>query len=200
MGFDDTRASADAIAQIRRTIGVEGEFLLFFGRKEEGKNLPLLLEGFAACTQAGRGLSLVVAGDGTLPPEARRPGVIDLPRLSEEDKRAACAAALALCQPSTNESFSIVLMESWLEGTPVLVHADCPVTRRHARVSGGGLWFRGRRELVACAEWLLGHREEARAMGAAGRRYVLEEYSWPAVARRFEQAVDRLLPSREQRE
>ena len=37
------------------------------------------------------------------------------------------AGALAFCHPSVNESFGIVLLESWLARTPALVHAGSDV-------------------------------------------------------------------------
>ena len=40
------------------------------------------------------------------------------------------------------ESFSIVIMESWLCGTPILVNAHCPVTVEHCQNSQGGLFFK----------------------------------------------------------
>ncbi|MGH7859638.1 MAG: glycosyltransferase family 4 protein [Candidatus Binatia bacterium] len=183
LGFDEPGTAAD-VEGFRSRHGIDGEYLLYFGRKEEGKNLPLLLDHFAAC--AGRGLSLVVAGDGSIDPSRRFPGVVDLPRLEEEDKRAACAGALAVCQPSTNESFSIVLMEAWLEGTPVLVNGRCAVTRHHVRRAGGGLYFTSREEFAAEVEWLRDNGDQAREMGRAGRQFVGERYSWGRVIERFE--------------
>lgn len=192
MGFDPPHAEADA-AGFRARHDIEGDYLLYFGRKEEGKSLPLLLDHFAACRDAGRSLSLVVAGDGVIDPARIPTGVIDLPRLEEPEKRAACAGAVAVCQPSTNESFSIVLMEAWLEATPVLVNARCPVTRHHVRASGGGLWFASRGEFAAEVEWLRRHRDEAAALGASGRAFVLDRYGWEAILDRFEAGLAAVL-------
>ena len=62
-------------------------------------------------------------GTARSPRRPARPGVRDLGYLDPAGKAAAYAAATVVCQPSVNESFSIVLMEAWLAGTPVLVHA-----------------------------------------------------------------------------
>jgi glycosyltransferase involved in cell wall biosynthesis len=110
--------------------GIE-PFLLYVGRKEAGKNVPLLIDYFAQYKrQYGGELCLVLVGKGAveIPPD-RRHNILDLGFLSEQDKLDAYAAALALCQPSCNESFSIVMMEAWVAGTPTLVHANCAVTR-----------------------------------------------------------------------
>ena len=104
----------------------------------------------------------------------------------------ACAGALALCQPSVNESFSRVIMESWLNEVPVLVHAGCAVTVGHCRRSGGGLWFRDFLEFSEAADLLAGDPELRRRLGEAGRRYVLAECSWDAVCARIVRAVAEL--------
>ena len=66
-------------ATFRRRHGLEGPLLLYLGRKEAGKNVPLLIR-YAQRYQATHraDLTLVLAGDGpvTAPPDA--PGVRDL--------------------------------------------------------------------------------------------------------------------------
>jgi glycosyltransferase involved in cell wall biosynthesis len=119
--------------------------------------------------------------------------VVDLPRLSEAEKRAACAGALAVCQPSVNESFSIVIMEAWLEGTPVLVNAECPVTRHHVSVAGGGLYFDSAAEFVAEVRYLRRHEDHAMELGRQGKQYVLANYSWEQVIGRFENGLATVL-------
>jgi glycosyltransferase involved in cell wall biosynthesis len=108
----------------------------------------------------------------------------------------ACAGALALVQPSVNESFSRVVMEAWLNEVPVLVHAGCPVTVGHCRRAGGGLWFRDFLEFAEVAELLAGDDEVRRRLGAAGRRYVLAECSWDTVCERIVRAVAELTGER----
>jgi glycosyltransferase involved in cell wall biosynthesis len=192
-GFDATAPACDAVPRLRARYGIDGDYLLYFGRKEGGKNLPMLLDYFRECRDARRGLSLVVAGDGTIDPSARPQGVVDLPRLDEDEKAAACAGALALCQPSVNESFSIVLMESWLQETPVLVNARSAVTRHHVALSNGGFYFDGSREFAAEVEYLRANPESAREMGRQGREYVVEHYAWDRVIARFEDALEALV-------
>jgi glycosyltransferase involved in cell wall biosynthesis len=86
------------------------------------------------------------------------------------------------------ESFSLVLMESWLAGTPVLVHGHCPVTRHHVLRSNGGLYFTSPAEFAGAMDWFLEHPAERQQMGALGRAYVRREFNWPAVLARFREA------------
>ena len=108
----------------------------------------------------------------------------------------ACAGALAVCQPSVNESFSIVLMESWLQETPALVNRRCAVTRHHVTLSNGGLYFDDPIEFAAEVDYLRRHPKERREMGRQGRAYVLDNYSWPVVLGRFEGALEEIFDSR----
>ncbi len=65
---------------------------------------------------------------------------IDLGRVDEGTKRAVLAKATALVQLSLQESLSLVALEAWAEGTPVIVHKQCPVLA-WARCGGsGGGW------------------------------------------------------------
>jgi glycosyltransferase involved in cell wall biosynthesis len=189
VGFGFDPVEPEPGERFRSRYGLDGDYLLYFGRKEGGKNLPLLLDCFRRCRDAGSGLSLVIAGDGSLDPGVDRQGIVDLPRLAEAEKQAACAGALAVCQPSVNESFSIVVMEAWLQETPVLVNARCPVTRHHAALANGGLYFDDSGEFAAQVDFLRRHRDVADEIGRQGRAYVLENYTWPAVLERFERAL-----------
>jgi glycosyltransferase involved in cell wall biosynthesis len=95
-----------------------------------------------------------------------------------------------------NESFSRVIMESWLNEVPVLVHADCAVTVGHCRRSGGGLWFRDFLEFSEALDLLAGEPALGRRLGQAGRRYVLAECSWDTVCARIAAAVAELTGER----
>ena len=163
-------------------------YLLYIGRLEEGKNLSVLYEYVRRYGDEGGNIRLVVLGSGPLKPPTHL--AFDYRGfVSEQEKAKACVAALALCQPSLNESFSITIMESWLAGRPVVVYEDCAVTRGHVRRSRGGLWFRTYEEFREAIEWLKANRRLANRMGHNGREYVRRNYTWEAVANRFERIV-----------
>ncbi len=165
-------------------------FLLYIGRLEEGKNVPLLYEYVQRYFEERGRIRLVVIGDGPIRPPNHQ-AFSYLGFVSEEQKAALCHQALALCQPSLRESFSLTIMESWLAGRPVLVHEDCPVTRGHVQRSKGGLWFRTYEEFAEALDWLMAHPDLAARMGENGRRYVLANYTWEAVLNRFETLIRR---------
>lgn len=174
-------------AAFRDRAPVRGDFVLYAGRREQGKNTPLLIEYFRRFAAERPGLaSLVLLGAGAVEVPAEASHLIfDLGRATEQEKWDAYAAASVFCQPSVNESLSIVLLESWLAGTPALVNRACDVTREHVAASGGGLCFDGYDEFAEALLMLLSDDARAAALGEAGRAYVASEYNWDSVISRL---------------
>jgi len=178
---------------VRRRLDLPDEFIAHAGRLEAGKNFPLLAEYTTLYSRAlsRRGpCSLVVMGSGDPHiPEAAQPLVRRLGFVTAPEKFDVLGAATVTATLSLNESFSYLLMESWLCGVPVLVHAECAVTREHCEASGGGLWVRSAEGFAEALDRLRSDRPMRLALGAAGRRYVTGRYSWPAVLERLESAL-----------
>lgn len=184
MGMDDFNVAESDFAGEHC---IQSPYIIYSGRRETAKGIPLLLD-YAALfrRRLGIDLKLVFTGSGPIDaPAELAPHIIDLGFVSDEDKHAAMAGAVAFCHPSVYESFGIVLLESWLARTPVLVHAHCAVNRYHCRRSNGGLWFAAYPEFEEALSLLIGNGRLRKQMGEAGRNYVLREYNWPAVENRF---------------
>ncbi|MCB2187597.1 MAG: glycosyltransferase family 4 protein [Deltaproteobacteria bacterium] len=179
---------ADA-ARFRAKYGLTSPFLLYAGRKDAGKNVPLLINYFNQYIREKRGpenLKLILIGNLSVPiPLEAGDRIQDLGFVPRQDKYDAYAAADLLVQPSLLESFSIVIMEAWLANTPVMVHGGCQVTAEHVERSGGGLPFRDYLHFAESLDILFSRPELRREMAAKGRRYVLDHYSWPAVTDRY---------------
>jgi glycosyltransferase involved in cell wall biosynthesis len=175
-------------------------YLLYAGRKETGKNAHLLVDYFVSGKEAGiidPDVKLVFIGGGSFddlgrPQALVRGDVIDLGKVDERDKLRIMRYAKALTLLSTNESFSIVIMEAWLLGVPVIVHGECAVTREHVLTSGGGLPVKSMEEFAHAAQEIVRHPELAEALSRAGEGYVRHRYSWPAVLERFESTVEEI--------
>lgn len=183
----DTNICADADA-FRKAYRIQKPFLLYAGRKDAGKNVHTLLRYFAEYKQrhGDNDLQLVLIGGGSIEiPASVRDDVYDLGFVSRQDKYDAMAAAELLCQPSHNESFSLVIMESWLCGRPVLVHSQCAVTRDFARRANGGLYFRNYFEFEGCVQYILTHPEQARTMGQNGGAFVRENFDWDVIVEKY---------------
>ncbi len=190
----DTRIQGDAGA-FRRKFGIKEPFVLYAGRKDEGKNVQQLVQYVSEYRRRtpGCNLKLVLIGGGEmkLTPE-QRDFVHDLGFVDAQDKYNAMAAAELLCQPSKNESFSIVIMESWLCGRPVLVHGKCPVTTDFVRRSSGGLYYQDYYEFEGCLKWLLADSGRAAEMGRNGNAFVRENFDWNMIVRRYIRFFEKL--------
>jgi phosphatidylinositol alpha-mannosyltransferase len=168
--------------------------LLFVGRAEDRKGLPVALRAFEALRGAGVAARLTVAG---ATPEEVEPLLMDTAdvhvagRVSEEEKWRLLHEADLLCAPSLGgESFGIVLAEAFASGTPV-VASDIAGYRDVVRDRVDGL-------LVPAADpAALGHalrdlalddRRRAR-MGVSARQRA-ERFSWPHVAEEVAEAYE----------
>lgn len=193
MGLDAFEADAGAFA---RRHGIEGPYVLYCGRREPLKGTPLLCDYMDAFRQrTGRDVKVVFTGSGTIDaPPSLWPHIVDAGFVSEEEKHEAMAGATAFIHPSVNESFGIVLLESFLAGTPALVHAKSRVLVSQCRGAGGGLWFRHYPDFEAMLLRLLDDRGFRDGLGANGRAYVRREYGWPAIEGKFLAALDRFCP------
>lgn len=166
--------------------------LLYVGRINESKGCDALLAYFDAYkrTHPGR-LRLVLIGPAEMP-LPRRPDLLALGVVSEEEKDAALRAASVFVMPSPFESLSYATLEAWQRGTPALVNGASAVLREHCHASGGGLYYGDYSEFAAALDLLLADPALRRALGERGRRYVSETYLWDLVEARYLQAFGEL--------
>ena len=176
-------------SRFREKFKINDPFILYAGRKDTGKNVDLLIRYFCEFKKRNPSfdsLKLILIGGGSIDiPKDYSTQIIDLGFVDREDKYDACAASLCMCQPSTHESFSIVIMESWLCGRPVLVHENCDVTCAFARESNSGLYFKDFYDFEGAVKYYLQNPDTADAMGNTGRQYVLERFTWDVITRKF---------------
>lgn len=182
----DTDISGDA-HRFREKYKIDEPFLIYAGRKDAGKNVDLLLKYFSEYHKRRLSdLKLVLIGGGKIDiPAVIADKVHDLGFVAKQDKYDAYAAAELLCQPSHNESFSLVIMESWLCGRPVLVNDRCAVTKNFAMESNGGLYFRDYFEFEGAVNYILSHKDEAKVMGDNGKRYVKDHFAWGCIVDKY---------------
>lgn len=178
-------------AAFRQRHGLDGLLLRYAGRRDASKNFPLLLAYLREYwARRGTPIRLVLSGRDRSPiPPALADLVLDLGDVPPQERVDAYAAADVFVHASTYESFSIVLMESWLQGAPALVNARCNVTKRAVEDSGGGLSFGSFGEFAAALDLLLGDAELRQRLGERGRAYVLRTCRWDDVARRTIEAI-----------
>jgi glycosyltransferase involved in cell wall biosynthesis len=158
--------------------------VLYLGRIDPNKGCDTLLRHFLRYVDRGdapaSAVSLVLAGPANMPvpdhPKIRSLGYVD-----DGARNALLAHAHALVMPSPYESLSMVLLESWNQGTPAIVNARCAVLKGQVLRADGGLYYQSAMEFAGAMDYLLEHRDVAARLGAQGRAYVDGHYRWPTV-------------------
>ena len=177
-------------------------YIIYFGRKETGKNVHLLVDYFVSLKNDKKlpsDLKLVIAGGGSFDDLQRkeaklRDDIIDIGYTSEKDKQRLIKHSVALCQPSVNESFSIVIMEAWGLKVPVLVSGFCKVTSYHVKNSNGGFTFSNKREFATSINNLIEEKRINNHLRAEnGYNYVKTNYNWDTIIQKFYKTVDGIL-------
>ena len=189
-GIDTEWHTSCNAESFRKKFGIFDDFILFAGRKDAGKKADELIQFFLRYKKetGNPNLKLVLIGGGELPaeiPVEYKNEVIDLGFVSAEDKHNAFAACTFLCNPSYFESFSLVIMESWLARRPVLVSEHCSVTTNFAQETNGGLWYKDYSEFRECLNFLLSNREICSIMGENGYYYVMEHFTHEKIAKSY---------------
>jgi glycosyltransferase involved in cell wall biosynthesis len=161
-------------------------YFVYAGRKEAGKNVPLLCQWFAGYIEKFRSAARLVfigGGDKSLVPSSDL--FVDLGFVSEGTKREVFRRSTGIINLSENESFSLVLMEGWLVSVPAVVSASCAVTASHVRRCNGGLYVANSDEFGLALRTLEEHEAIRKQLGANGKEYVRREFSFDAVLSRY---------------
>ncbi len=184
----------------RYAVGADDPFVLFAGRLAWQKGPDLLVDAMPAVLDRCPRAKLVLAGDGDmresleesvsakrLSHAARFAGYRNGPELVSLFK-----AADAVCVPSRNEPFGIVILEAWSATKPVV-----------ATLNGGPAEFVRNNEtglIVSADEGSIGGAieialtdpEDSKRMGRNGRHDAESRFSWDVIAHETEQLYQSL--------
>jgi glycosyltransferase involved in cell wall biosynthesis len=169
----------------RRKYAINGPFVLYIGRIDENKGCRELFGFFRRYVEeTGSRTRLVLVGKALLSVPSD-PGFVHLGFLEDQDKWNALAASDLLVMPSRLESLSMVTLEAWWSGRPVLANGHCEVLRGQCQRSNGGLYYAGYEEFRESLSLLEGDSGLRLRLGVNGRRYFEENYAWEVVERKY---------------
>ena len=180
------------------SVPLPDSYFVYAGRKEVGKNVPLLCRWFTSYIKKfcrNTKLIFIGGGDKSLIPASDR--FLDFGFVTEAMKQHVIRHSQGVINLSENESFSIVIMEGWLLGVPAVVSAGCAVTKNHVSRCNGGLYVASSDEFGFALEYLEEHDAARNALAANGQRYVSREFSFDAVLARYLQEFRRQQKSEE---
>jgi glycosyltransferase involved in cell wall biosynthesis len=178
--------------RFRQKYGITGRFALYVGRIDQNKGCKQLFTFFLQGLPAlPKGLGLVLIGREILPiPD--HPRIRHLGYLDDRDKFDALAAADLLVMPSYYESLSMVALEAWALGKPVLANGKCEVLRGQCIRSRGGLYYETQAEFVETLKAIADSRTLNAALGTNGRIFFQQHYAWPVIERKYLEMLERL--------
>ncbi len=195
-------AAAEEIEQGRFRVGGRGtvfrrrhrlpeSFVLYGGRIDPGKGCEQLIEYFSTFVAGGGDATLVLMGVKFMPipqePWLRFAGL-----LSEQERLHALEAATVVAVPSPFESLSLLALEAFSVGTPVLASARSEVLVDHCHRSNAGLYYGDRDEFVETLSLLMADVRLRRTLGRNGREYVRKHYRWDIILSKYDRLMSRI--------
>lgn len=194
-GYDPARemgGSAAVLApEVEAALGSERQSLLYLGRINWKKGIDRLIRALAQVPDA----SLLVVGNdeegytakliALAQAEGVRARVVFSGPVYGAAKEEIYRRAALFVMPSYSENFGNTVLEAMAAGCPVIVTPEVGASTIVAE-SGGGLVIAGDPAVLATStRALLGDAAMRREMGERGRAYLVNRYSWDAVAGRM---------------
>lgn len=175
-------------AVFRRRHRLHGPFVLYGGRIDPGKGCEELIEYFSSYVAEGGDATLALMGVKLmkLPDE---PFIRFAGLLSERERLQALEAATVVSVPSPYESLSLLALEAFAVGTPILANARSEVLVEHCVQSNAGLYYADRDEFVEALSLLLADAALRTAMGRNGREYVKRNYRWDVILAKYDTLI-----------
>jgi glycosyltransferase involved in cell wall biosynthesis len=175
----------------KRRHRLHGPIALYGGRIDAGKGCEELIEYFSSYVQTGGDASLVLMGVKLMPlPE--EPFLHFAGRLPDNERLQALEAATVVVVPSPYESLSLLALEAFAVGTPILANARSEVLVDHCQKSNAGLYYADRDEFIEALQLLVGDLRLRAAMGRNGRAYVRRNYRWDVIISKYERMFAKL--------
>jgi glycosyltransferase involved in cell wall biosynthesis len=166
-------------ADFCRQYNIYQPFLLYIGRLDPSKGCDELFRYFIDLrTYETSFRKLVLLGKSTMSIPQHH-DILPLGFVDEQTKWNALAACDLLVMPSPYESLSIVLLEAWAMGKPVLVNGKCDVLVGQCYRAQGGLWYTSKDEFKVALETM--SNQVRNQLGLQGKYFVKTNYLWSKI-------------------
>jgi glycosyltransferase involved in cell wall biosynthesis len=192
VGIGSEIPAASDGARFRNTFDIRRPFAIYVGRIDENKGCTELFDFFQRYAATfPRGLDLVLVGSAIMP-VPRHPRIHHLGFLADRDKFDAIAASDLLIMPSYFESLSMVALEAWALGKPVLANGRCDVLKGQCIRSAAGLYYERYEEFAETLYSLESNGPLHNRLGRNGREYFLQHYALPVIEQKYLDMFERL--------
>lgn len=176
----------------RKRVASPDPYIVYSGRTAREKNVRLLCEWFRRYrAERAPTIKLILTGD--LASGRLEPGIVSLGRLDESVLADVTAGAACLVQLSTRESLSLVALEAWNHGVPVIAHRHCQVLREWIDETQSGWTIGDYEEFRQALDELVANPCSGIERGRRGQLAVRSRFGDPAAfAARLRRSLDRL--------
>jgi glycosyltransferase involved in cell wall biosynthesis len=178
----------------------KGFTILFIGSFSAHKGVDLLIKSFSTIYKL-QPIELILAGQKTLyypeiikiikhQPNEVKKQIKFIFNFPQNQLAQLIDQSDILVLPSSQESFGLVLIESWARGKPVIT-SDIPPLRELINQSRGGLIFQDKniQDLSTKLTKLINSPKSCHQLGQNGFNYVKNNYTWSTVVRRICQKI-----------
>ncbi len=176
----------------RDKFAVRGKYFIYIGRLDRNKGVPELLNFYLRLlNEENIDLTLVLMGKSVIDIPGH-PRIKYLGFMQDEDKFDALTGAEFLVIPSQFESLSMVTLEAWAVGKPVVANGRTEVLQGQCRRSNAGLWYTNYDEFKEIILLLCENEPLKEMMGQNGKRFFETHYSWPVIENKYLKVLDQL--------
>ena len=196
----DFKSRNDDLFRRKHALG-DAPFVLFLGRLNSIKGPDLLLDAFSKLHLEFPEYHLVFAGpDGGMLESLKAMSlktkiekhVHFIGYIGGDEKSHAYHAAELLAIPSRQEAMSIVALEAGITGTPVLITDQCGFD--DVEYIGGGIVVPASvKGLQIGLNKFFNSKEELRSIGESLKAYVLENFTWDAIVKKYIELYERII-------
>ena len=171
--------------RFRQKFEMRDRFAIYVGRIDENKGCAELFDFFEHYSASVvDGMHLVLIGTAHIPIPTH-PRIHHLGFVDDQDKYDAMAAAELLIMPSYLESLSMVALEAWAMGKPVLANAKCDVLQGQCIRSNAGLFYENFDEFAEALRAIDMTPSLQAALGRNGRAFFERHYAWPVIEKKY---------------
>lgn len=190
--------------QIRDSFGIQPaeKIILYVGRVEIFKGLPVLVKAFKSLQESDPNCRLIIAGaSGSYLSELQEIAkkhrqILVLPDISEPEKLKLYRIADVVVLPSKEESFGVVFLEAWSFKKPVIgVNIGAIASVIENGVDGFLFEPDDEMDLLRVLKILVSDKTMSTAMGETGFQKVQRFYTWDKVASGFRAVYEKALLS-----
>jgi glycosyltransferase involved in cell wall biosynthesis len=179
----------DKLDTFARTPGTPGEkYVLYAGRIEAAKGVHHLFKFFERYSSEQKDVKLYLIGDGILK-GYRHKNIVYKGFVSESEKLQLMRGAVAFIHPSAFESLGIVLLESFMMGTPALVNKRSDVLREHIENSQAGYIYDNYEDFHDALNVMVNDCKTRERLSRNARDYFCGQYSLSAYKTRLTEVL-----------